>query len=216
MSDFLVRHRVTITSSAAAVGVALVVWAYFVPDDWGQSVLVNVGTTLLLVAPLFYLQQALEHSVRELRVGLADAVDDLARSRESSPGPERIAAMDDALAPLIHRGPGLRLTNADVEDLVASGDTGRVVALAAMIGHPELTDPDVVVQSVLDSANGNEQYYALLAARSGWNRLGDSAQADILACIRGADQAACYIRDDPYRDAIARDLVYLARQPASR
>src|SRR3954447_25585641 len=66
---------------------------------WCPIVLINVGTSLLLLAPLFYLQQVLEEKVDVLDAELRGRVRGLAALKDALPsGPARTSMIDAFLS----------------------------------------------------------------------------------------------------------------------
>ena len=213
--NFLTKHKWAVTAWAAALGAGLVVLAMPVQSAWGQGVLVNVGTSLLLLAPLFYLNRVLEEKVSGLSESLRRDIGDLEDIDDSVPSASQRGPLFDGQL----SGPGkedraAQITRGEMRDLTLGGVWGRTVALATMLDRPDLVDSDLVQRAVFKSERGNEQYYALMVARRTWKDLPRSDRDDIVDCIEGGSRAGRHIRNDPARLAIADDILVLAGRGA--
>lgn len=190
-TEWLARHRTTVALVATAVGVVLIVWAAFVENDWGQGLLVNMGTAFLLLVPLFLVQQALDRSIQDLRTTLTRSVDGYGAIRTLLPKSDRRTKIMDEYLGVIREAAGNgTLSRSDIELAAAGESTDRTVALAAMTARLDYLDPALVHQSLTRSVNGNEQYWAMSAANLGWDRLPSATQLAILTYLQGDDVAA--------------------------
>lgn len=61
----------------------------------------------------------------------------------------------------------------------------RVIAVGLMRGDPSLVDSKTLVHAIRDSRSANEQYQALLLARTVWRRLSPAEQDAIADAVKG-------------------------------
>src|SRR3954452_12504449 len=112
---------------------------------WCPIVLINVGTSLLLLAPLFYLQQVLEEKVDVLDAELRGRVRGLAALKDALPsGPARTSMIDAFLSAAREHTTAGRVSEIEFERLSRGDEFERTVALATSLGHAELFDQDLV------------------------------------------------------------------------
>ena len=145
MSGFLVRYRVAITLLTAVVGIVLIAWAAFIDAAWLQGLLINVGTSFLLLAPLLFLNQALAVKVDVLNAELRGRVHELATLKAALPsGPARTAMIDALLSAARDPSAAGRVSEVEFERLTRGDEFERTVALATSLGNPRLLDQDLV------------------------------------------------------------------------
>lgn len=208
MSEFLMRRRVAITVLTAVVGLVLIVWAALIDAPWLQGLLINVGTSFLLLAPLLFLNQALSAKVDVLDAELRGRVRGLAPLKDAlSSGPARTAMLDALLSAAREPTTAQRVREVEFERLSRGDEFERTVALATSLGNPTLFDQDLVSRSVLKSDSANEQFYALWVADELWDRLDTPHRDEVVQCIRGDGRAGRRIRSGSSGSALAQRIL---------
>ncbi|MBC3191034.1 hypothetical protein H7X46_08160 [Pseudonocardia sp. C8] len=198
--------RLVVIAASVLAGVGLMLGAAPL-DGWWQSVLVEVGASVLLLAPLAYIEDYLRRSLGELNATLQSSATGLSAVRRLVPSAQRRAAVFDALLAAVEAGANAgEFTATQISTLLDGGSEDRTVALAAMAGNASLADGAAIVRSIRSSASGNEQFYALRAADAGWAQLRTEHRTRILAAIDEDDRTRRWIADDPHRQRIAARL----------
>lgn len=216
MSDHPERRRRLVTSLAVVVGLALVVGAAAVSGSWGQGVLINVGTSLLLLAPVVYIQKVLEEKVDVLDDELRGRVSGLAALKDALPsGPARTSMIDALLSAAREPSTAGRVSEIEFERLSRGDEFERTVALATSLGNPTLFDQDLVSRGVLWSDSANEQFYALSVADALWDRLDAAHQDEVFRCINGDGRAGRRIRGGSSRSMVAEQILARAEHKSS-
>jgi hypothetical protein len=211
----LARHKHSVTAISAALGLCLIAWAYFVGNPWGQGLLVNVGTALLLLAPLFVLNRALEEKVESLSQRVRDVGLAYAEGAALIPDPVERGAFYDELVDWFRESNSEPVTRAQVAELGRRSVPFRVIALDTMRADPELVDGELIRRGVVASESGNEQLYALDAALACWSHLEAGVRREIVECIDGDGEFSSHIWNDPARVDVARRIRALDRDPAA-
>lgn len=216
MMKFLTRYTRWVMAGVAVVGIVLIAWAAFVDSPWFQGLLVNVGTSFLLLVPLLFLNQILTEKVEVLDRELRGRVQGLAALKEALPsGPTRTSMIDALLESARRSAAAGEVTEAEFEQLARGDEFGRTVALATMLGTPKLFADDLVVRGVVWSDSANEQFYALKVAEDSWDRLDSEAQDQIVKCLAGDSRAGRRIRHSNSRRAVAERIQIRARREAA-
>ncbi|MGM0724601.1 MAG: hypothetical protein ACQEXM_29520 [Actinomycetota bacterium] len=208
--------RLAVIIASALVGLALMIGAAPL-DGWWQSVLIELGASVLLLAPLAYIEDFLRRSLGELNATLRSSVVGLSAVRNLLPsGERRTAIFDQLLTAVIDRARDGDFPTTQIGALLDGDSDDRTVALAAMTGNPSLVDGAAVLRSIRRPGSANEQYYALRAASAAWStQLGTDQQARILVAIDD-DHRRGWIKEDPHRQQIAARLRATPPPPASR
>lgn len=194
-------------AASILVGLGLMIGA--IPlDGWWQSVLIDVGASVLLLAPLAYIEDFLRQSLAELNATLRSSVAGLSAIRTLlPPGYPRTMLFDSLLAAVVERAAEGEFPATQISTLLGGDGDDRTVALAAMVGNPALVDGAAVIRSIRRPAFGNEQYYALHAAyTAGESPLSSNQRTRILAAIDEDDRTRGWIAQDPHREQIAARL----------
>jgi hypothetical protein len=98
------------------------------------------------------------------------------------------------------------VTANQITDIVQNGaPAARVLAFGLMATDPTFATAPLLLRGISESRSGNEQYWALRAARAAWTQLSNEERAQ----IRQAVQVAPYINDDPDRREEARRVSQL-------
>ncbi|MFG1635409.1 hypothetical protein ACGFKX_11295 [Pseudonocardia alni] len=193
--------------ASALVGLALIIGSALL-DGWWQSVLIELGASVLLLAPLAYIEDFLRRSLGELNATLRSSVVGLSAVRNLLPaGKPRTAIFDELLRAVIDRARDGDFPTTQIRALLDGDSDDRTVALAAMTGNPSLIDGAAVLRSIRRPGSANEQYYALRAASAAWStQLGTDQQTRILAAIDDDNHRQGWIEGDPHRQEIAARL----------
>ena len=209
------RSRLLVIVASVLVGLGLMLGAAPL-DGWWQSVLIEIGASVLLLAPLAYIEDFLRRSLGELNATLRSSVVGLSAVRNLLPsGERRTAIFDELLAAVIERAHDGEFPATQLGTLLEGDSDDRTVALAAMIGNPSLVDGAAVLRSIRRPGSANEQYYALRAASAAWpTQLGTDQRTRILAAIDD-DHKRGWIAGDPHRQGIAARLRETPPPPGS-
>ncbi|MCO7192018.1 hypothetical protein [Pseudonocardia sp. McavD-2-B] len=209
--------RLAVIIASALVGLALMIGAAPL-DGWWQSVLIELGASVLLLAPLAYIEDFLRRSLGELNATLRSSVVGLSAVRNLLPsGERRTAIFDELLTAVIDRARDGDFPTTQIGALLDGDSDDRTVALAAMTGNPSLVDGAAVLRSIRRPGSANEQYYALCAASAAWStQLGTDQQARIIVAIDDDDHRRGWIKEDPHRQQIAARLRATPPSPASQ
>lgn len=208
--------RLVVIVASVLVGLALMIGAAPL-DGWWQSVLIEIGASVLLLAPLAYIEDFLRRSLGELDATLRSSVVGLSAVRNLLPsGERRTAIFDELLTAVIDRADDGEFPATQIGPLLEGDSDDRTVALAAMVGDPSLVDGAAVLRSVRRPGSANEQYYALRAASAAWpTQLDTDQRTRILAAIDDDNHRRGWIAGDPHRQGIAARLRAAPPPPVS-
>jgi hypothetical protein len=209
--------RLVVIVASVLVGLGLMIGAAPL-DGWWQSVLIEVGASVLLLAPLAYIEDFLRRSLGEINASLRSSVAGLSAVRNLLPSDERRTAIfDELLEAVIDRARDGEFPAAQIRTLLRGDSDDRTVALAAMIGSTSFVEGAAVIRSIRRPDSANEQYYALRAASAAWSSQLDADQRTrILAAIDDDNRTRGWIARDPHRQQIAARLQAASSMPASR
>ncbi|MDQ4115772.1 MAG: hypothetical protein M3235_02295 [Actinomycetota bacterium] len=170
--------------------------------------MIEIGASILLLAPLAYIEDFLRQSFGEINAALRSSVAGLSAVRELlPPGARRTAVFDELLEGVRERAADGEFPQTQITALVSGDGDDRTVALAAMVGAPSSADGAAILGSIRRPGSGNEQYYALLAADAAWERvLTVDERARILEAIDKDDRDRQWISGDPNRKQLADAL----------
>jgi hypothetical protein len=193
-------------------GTALIAAGWILEETgYASDVLLQVGSTLLLVAPLLSIERQLSRVTDELAdlrkrtQGIALTYEQL-RVDETS-GPSRSAKMTrvirEARAEARHGGHSKN----EVAELFAKGSSGeRITALGLMQGDIALTSVDAIVDGIQRSRSAFEQYEALKLAVEAWDTLSETNRGRVIAAVERELGPGGYITDGTNRIGMAREL----------
>jgi hypothetical protein len=207
------------------IGGAMVVTGWVLgPDGYPSSLLLQLGSTLLLVAPLVYAERVISRQLGEVRDGLAElrrqtrtiaTVYERTREEQAS-GAARTAELE---AQISKAREGARTGNrsaAEVAALFKDGSDGeRIAALGLMQGNHELADASAMVDGIARSRSAFEQWHALLLALELWDTLGEPSRTRILDAIGREMEPGGYIEPGTDRYGIARVIQSRAEAPVA-
>lgn len=203
--------------ASVVVGLGLMIGAAPLGDGWWASVLIEVGASVLLLAPLTYIEGFLRRSLDDLNVSLRSSAAGVSAFRNLlPPGPRRTKLFDELLGAVGARAAAGEFPADQIGILLRGDGDDRTVALAAMAGAPSLVDGPGILRSIRCSENGNEQFYALRAAKAGWATwLADGQRARILEAIDEDYRTRRWIVNDPHRQNLAQALRKAPAPPSS-
>jgi hypothetical protein len=208
--------RIRLIASLVILGGAMIAAGWVVEDEgYISALLLQLGSTVLLIAPLVYVERHITRQLDEVRDDLedlqrqADAVatpyEQLRADKET--GRERTAEMERQMARAradARRGGHDR---GDVAALFSSGSDGeRIYALGLMQGRHSLTSSDAIVDGILRSRSAFEQYQALLLAQRAWRSLKRQEQQRVLEAINAEMQPGRHIQHGTDRYELARAI----------
>ena len=127
---------------------------------------------------------------------------------QSLPGARRTSEMDQLV---IHmRGFALQAayTPAEIQRIFKSGSEGsRIVALALSFMKPDPLLFESLLEAILNSKSGFEQYHALLAARALLPKLNDAQKGELGTLLQGGADNLRYITQDTSRQIIRMSIL---------
>ncbi|MFP5020790.1 hypothetical protein [Pseudonocardia phyllosphaerae] len=205
------RRRGVVIGLSLVLGIALVVSALAIGaeslDGWSQSVLIELGTAVLLVAPLTWAEGRIQRSLGELDATLKSSVSGLSAIRNILPaGHRRTAIFDDLLTAVVESAREGEFPVSQIRTLLDGDGENRTVALAAMVGNPSLADGSAIRRSIHRPGSGNEQFYALRAAEAAWSTHLTADQRKRILDAIADDRVRDWIEGDPPRQKIADRL----------
>jgi hypothetical protein len=219
----LPRHL--LTALLVFLGAVMIAVGWILEDDgYVSDLLLQLGSTTLLIVPVIYLERIVNRQIGEVRDQLHDlrnqihAVStDYERIRETvESGRTRTAALQRTVDDARQEASGGRHTAAEVAELFKSGSDGeRVTALGMMQGNHTLTNVDAILAAISHSRSAFEQYQALFLALKAWDSLQPSARRRILKAVKDQMQPDGYIRPRTDRHALALNLLSLASSTGS-
>jgi hypothetical protein len=194
-------------------------------EGYLSDLLLQLGSTALLVAPVVYVERLLSRQIGEVRDELEDLrrrvqryASTYERIRETQQsGPSRTSHFERIIQEARDEGRDGSHSAEEVANLFKTGSDGeRITALGMMQGNRALVDADAIVVGISDSRSAFEQAHALVLAREVWDLLPEDARDRIAAAIEVQMRPDGYIRRSTTRHAIARDLQDLARSRGGR
>lgn len=199
-----------------SIGAAMVVVGWVQqPNGYGSNLLLQLGTTLLLVAPLVWFERMLTRQLGEVRDELEDlqrrthaiaSTYEQARAEQES-GASRTATLERQISQAREDGRRGEHGAAEVAKLFERGSDGeRIAALGMMQGDHSLADVSAVVDGIAHSRSAFEQWHALKLAQQLWGTLGAGSRDLILAAVDVEMRPGGYLRPGTDRYALARTL----------
>ncbi len=211
ITSILRRYLRWIVSVLLVLGGSALVWSARGQDGWSQSWRIEVGTALALLGPLYFLEELLRGSVKELSQLLKESERAYLEVRSQLPfGSERTGKLGEILAYVTARASQGHVSKEEVAGYLRRGE--RTIALAAMRGEHRLIDRDVIVDSIDHSRSGMEQFYALLLAEEGWPLLPPVTKRQVVQAIERDRQGRRFIAEGTSRAVVAKRVLEIARE----
>jgi len=209
--------RPVVIVSLVLLGASMIL-AGWVLEDQGyiSAVLLELGATVLLIAPVVYVER-LVGAVRDELEALRVLAEPIARPYEElrdevASGWERTAVMEKHIAAARSQASGGGHTRNEVAELFFSGSPGeRIFALGLMQGRHSLAHVDAILDAVTDSRSAFEQYHALLLVLRMWDSLDNGSQRRLLAAIDAQSAPGKHIRPGSDRHELVRQIRRRAR-----
>jgi hypothetical protein len=221
------RLTATLRLIAAILGVAILVFvAVMAAFSWNGAATITFAAVavLLLAAAIFYprlsnltlgvkvpgfgeitlnaeLTAELQRDLDYTGLGGAAAIYAFVRGQLSGRDVEdlRIHLQDQ----LVESVKDLPTTTEQLDQALSGSAAQRTLAFGVIKGNPELATVPRLIQGITESASGNEQYHALLAAESNWDQLTPEEKV----ALRAAIDTAPRWRADHDRRVVARRIL---------
>ena len=208
-------------ASIILLGAAMIAGGWVLEDEgYVSALLLQIGSTVLLIAPLIYVERTINRQIGGVRGELealrrrAEAVAvPYERLRSEEPSSHmRTAVMERQMAQAREEATRGRHDPAEVAALFAAGSEGeRIYALGLMQGSHSLLSVDAVVDVILRSRSAFEQYQGLLLAQRAWDSMTEEAQRHVLDAIDAQMEPGGRITAGSDRHEIARAIKLDAR-----
>ncbi|WP_433162991.1 hypothetical protein [Kribbella sp. CA-247076] len=218
-------RRLLVALSASAGAAMIAAGWLFEGAGYGSDLLLQLGSTFLLLAPVLWIERLLNRSIRDVQdqvdglrrqIGpLAETYERTRQDRES--GPRRTTLLEQVVSDAREKGRAGDHSADEVARLFKNGTDGeRVAALGMMQGAHSLVNVDVIVNCIAHSRSAFEQWHALLVALDAWSTFSQDSRSRIIAAIERQTGPGGYIRPGTDRHGIARGLLALGRSSLSR
>ncbi|MFK4085196.1 hypothetical protein ACI2LF_13875 [Kribbella sp. NPDC020789] len=215
-------RRYTLAATMVFVGAALIFVGWLVEDSgYLADLLLQLGSTALLVVPVLYIERQLSQ-VRQKLTDLRAEMDSISRGYERARATEeaglsRTVTLERKIAEARDQAMRGRHTAAAVSELFRSGQEGeRIAALGMMQGNHKLVDADAIVAAISDSRSAFEQFHALRLAVIAWGELRPPQQDLVMSAVTMQMQPDGYIQPGTDRRRLAQQLQSLANSAGDR
>ena len=215
-------RRPALAATMVFVGAALIFVGWLVEESgYPADLLLQLGSTALLVVPVLYIERQLSQ-VRQKLVDLRTEMDSISREYERAreteePGFSRTVTLQQKVDEARDQARRGRHTAAEVSKLFRSGQAGdRITALGMMQGNHKLVDAGAIVAAISDSHSAFEQFQALQLARIAWGELQPSEQDLVMSAVKMQMQPGGHIQQGTDRRRLAHQLQSLANSTRGR